>query len=80
MATVGMVGLGAMGAPMARNLLKAGHTLKVYDQAEDAVDALVARGWAGVPGQWRLAAGPDQPLNEAARCANWIKDQWLVNH
>jgi len=45
-----------------------------------AVDALVDRGWAGVPGQWRLAAGPGQPLNEAARCADWIKDQWLVNH
>ncbi len=42
MATIGMVGLGAMGAPMARNLLKAGHTLKVYDKAEAAVEALVA--------------------------------------
>jgi len=40
MATIGMVGLGAMGAPMARNLLKAGHTLKVYDKSEAAVDAL----------------------------------------
>ena len=44
MTTIGMVGLGAMGAPMARNLLKAGHTLKVYDKAEAAVDALVADG------------------------------------
>ena len=42
MATVGIVGLGAMGAPMARNLLKAGHTLKVYDKSEAAVEALVA--------------------------------------
>ena len=42
--TLGMVGLGAMGAPMARNLLKAGHTLKVYDKAEAAVDAIVADG------------------------------------
>ena len=45
-----------------------------------AVDALVERGWVGAPGQWRLAAGPGQVLNEAARCADWIKDQWLVNH
>ena len=44
------------------------------------VDALVERGWVGAPGQWRLAAGPAQALNEAARCADWIKDQWLVNH
>ena len=44
MATIGMVGLGAMGAPMARNLLKAGHTLKVYDKAKAAVDALIPDG------------------------------------
>ena len=44
MASIGMVGLGAMGAPMARNLLKAGHALKVYDKAEAAVRALVAGG------------------------------------
>ena len=45
-----------------------------------AVDALVDRDWVAAPGQWRLAAGPAQALNEAARCADWIKDQWLVNH
>ena len=44
MARIGMVGLGAMGAPMARNLLKAGHTLKVYDKAKAAVDALISDG------------------------------------
>ena len=44
MAKIGMVGLGAMGAPMARNLLKAGHTLKVYDKAKAAVDALISDG------------------------------------
>jgi 3-hydroxyisobutyrate dehydrogenase len=49
MATIGMVGLGAMGAPMARNLLKAGHTLKVCDKAEAAVDALAADGAQPAP-------------------------------
>jgi len=44
MATIGMVGIGAMGAPMARNLLKAGHSLKVFDIAEAAVDSLVRDG------------------------------------
>ena len=29
--TIGFVGLGAMGGPMARNILKAGHSLVVYD-------------------------------------------------
>jgi 3-hydroxyisobutyrate dehydrogenase len=38
MATVGFIGLGNMGGPMAGNLLKAGHKLKVFD----IVPALVA--------------------------------------
>ena len=44
MAKIGMVGLGTMGAPMARNLLKSGHDLKVHDIAPAAVEALVANG------------------------------------
>jgi 3-hydroxyisobutyrate dehydrogenase len=41
---IGFVGLGHMGAPMARNLLKAGHTLIVYDVVQRNVDALKAAG------------------------------------
>lgn len=44
MASVGFIGLGTMGAPMARNVLKGGHTLTVYDISEKAVSALVAAG------------------------------------
>jgi len=44
MANIGMVGIGAMGTPMARNLLKAGHTLQICDLSQVAVDALVANG------------------------------------
>lgn len=44
MARIGMVGLGAMGGPMARNLIKAGHELKVYDTVAAAVDAVAAVG------------------------------------
>jgi 3-hydroxyisobutyrate dehydrogenase len=35
MATIGFIGVGNMGGPMARNLLKAGHALKVFDLSED---------------------------------------------
>ena len=31
MATIGFIGLGNMGAPMAANLVKAGHTVTGYD-------------------------------------------------
>jgi 3-hydroxyisobutyrate dehydrogenase len=39
---IGFVGLGHMGGPMARNLLKAGHTLRAYDVAPEAVKILAA--------------------------------------
>ncbi len=44
MATIGFIGLGNMGGPMSRNLLKAGHTLRVFDVDPDAVARAVAAG------------------------------------
>jgi 2-hydroxy-3-oxopropionate reductase len=44
MTTVGFVGLGIMGAPMMRNLLKAGHTVVAYGRTPAKVDAAVAAG------------------------------------
>jgi len=41
---IGFIGLGNMGAPMARRLIDAGHTLVVYDTRNDAVAPLVALG------------------------------------
>jgi len=41
---IGFIGLGNMGAPMARNLLAAGHRLSVCDLSETAVAALVEAG------------------------------------
>lgn len=41
---IGFLGLGNMGAPMARNLLKAGHRLTVFDLSEAAVAGLVEAG------------------------------------
>lgn len=41
---IGFIGLGNMGAPMARNLLKHGHTVQVFDLNEATVRALVDAG------------------------------------
>ena len=38
------IGLGHMGAPMARNLIKAGHTLCVFDIVKANVEALTSLG------------------------------------
>ncbi|NLN46424.1 MAG: 2-hydroxy-3-oxopropionate reductase [Clostridiaceae bacterium] len=41
---IGFIGLGIMGKPMAKNLLKAGYALYVYDIVKAAVDELAAAG------------------------------------
>ena len=42
--TIGFIGLGVMGAPMARNLLQAGYPLVVHNRSREPVDALAAEG------------------------------------
>ena len=44
MSNIGFIGLGIMGRPMAKNLLKAGHKLVVYDIAPGSVEDVVANG------------------------------------
>jgi 3-hydroxyisobutyrate dehydrogenase-like beta-hydroxyacid dehydrogenase len=42
--TIGFIGIGTMGQPIARNLLKAGYTVRVYNRDTQKTDALVAEG------------------------------------
>ena len=56
-ATVGFVGLGIMGLPMASNLLDAGYTVVGYNRSDEPVETLVERG--GEAG--------DSPADTAAR-------------
>ncbi|TCS41051.1 sulfolactaldehyde 3-reductase [Reinekea marinisedimentorum] len=44
MSSVGFIGLGQMGSPMAANLIKGGHSVKVFDINKEAVQALVSAG------------------------------------
>jgi 3-hydroxyisobutyrate dehydrogenase len=41
---IAFIGLGQMGLPMARNLLRAGHALRVFDMVKPQVEVLVAEG------------------------------------
>ncbi len=55
---IGFIGLGIMGKPMSKNLLKAGYELVVCDLVKTAVDEVVAAGAkaAATPkevAQWR---------------------------
>ncbi len=44
MATIGFIGLGNMGTPMAANLVKAGHAVKGFDLSAEILSAAVKRG------------------------------------
>lgn len=48
MATIGFIGVGNMGGPMAINLVKAGHQVKVFDLSPELKAKVVAEGAEGV--------------------------------
>jgi len=56
--TIGFIGLGIMGRPMAKNLIKAGHRLAVFDKFA-GVDDLIALGAEGAASCSELAAKSD---------------------
>ena len=41
---IGFIGLGRMGSAMARNLLRAGHQVAVYNRSREKAEALAAEG------------------------------------
>jgi 3-hydroxyisobutyrate dehydrogenase len=53
---ISFIGLGHMGAPMAQNLIKAGHALTVFDIVKANVDALTAVGAVAAPSLKHCAA------------------------
>src|ERR1700686_5201651 len=74
MANIGFIGLGIMGKPMSKNLLKAGHKLVVYDIVPALADAGTAEGasrgvsWAEVASRSEVVITmlPDGPEVEQA--------------
>ena len=71
---IGFVGLGIMGRPMVRNLMKAGYSLTVYDIVGSAVEEMVTEGAASAASAREVAEKapvvitmvPDSPHSEAA--------------
>lgn len=59
MTQVAFIGLGNMGAPMAKNLLKAGYTLKVFDLVEAAVQSLESAGASRAESAEQCVEGAD---------------------
>ena len=59
MASLGFVGLGAMGSRMARRLLEAGHTVTGYNRTPDKARALVDAGLRLAPSPRAVAEASD---------------------
>lgn len=55
--TLGFVGLGIMGEPMARNLVEAGYTVQVHNRSREAVERLAGQGAVGAGSPAEAARG-----------------------
>lgn len=63
MATIGFIGLGHMGLPMACNLLKAGHAVQGHDVSSAAMARLAAAGGVGAASVAKAVAGAEIVLS-----------------
>lgn len=74
---IGVIGLGNMGAPMAHNLLKAGHQLSVFDLNAAAVDNLVGAGALPVDSPTAIAQGNAELIITMLPAAPHVKSVYL---
>lgn len=65
--TIGFIGLGIMGKPMARNLMKAGYQLVVYNRTSGSMNELAAEGA-------RVASSPRQVAEQSSVIITMLPD------
>jgi 3-hydroxyisobutyrate dehydrogenase-like beta-hydroxyacid dehydrogenase len=70
---IGFVGLGRMGAAMARNLLRVGHQATVYNRSPEKAGALAGEGA-------RVAASPAEAARGAEAVLTMLADDAAVRH
>ena len=76
MARIGFVGLGNMGGPMARNLLKAGHQVAGFDLVPELVAAHVAAGGVAAESAAAAATGAEFVITMLP-AGRHVRDAWL---
>jgi len=74
---IGFIGLGNMGGPMARNLIKAGHQLTVSDLSESAVAGLVEAGASAAASIAELARSDVEMIITMLPAAPHVKGVYL---
>ena len=75
--SIAFIGLGAMGLPMARNLVKAGHELFVFDLSAAAVQLLVAEGATAVESPAAAAEYSPEIIITMLPAAQHVKSVYL---
>src|SRR5450755_10831 len=70
--TLAFIGLGKMGAGMARNLLRAGHSVAVYNRSREKADALAADGA-------RVADSPADACRDAEVVMTMVADDHALD-
>ncbi len=68
---IGFIGLGSMGTPMARNLIKAGHKLTVYNRTRSRAEALQREGA-------RVADTPADAAADVEACITMLADDTAI--
>ncbi|MDI3307438.1 MAG: 3-hydroxyisobutyrate dehydrogenase [Acetobacteraceae bacterium] len=76
MARVGFVGLGNMGGPMARNLLKAGHQVSAFDIVPAALDRVAEAGATRAGSAAEVARGAEFVITMLP-AGQHVRDAWL---
>ncbi len=79
--SIGLVGLGNMGLPMAQNLLKAGYDLHVFNRTATRAEGLLSQGatWAESPRvlaertELVVSMVADDEALEAVSLETWLK-------
>ncbi|GMM84638.1 3-hydroxyisobutyrate dehydrogenase [Pseudoalteromonas sp. MTN2-4] len=84
MAKIGFIGLGNMGGPMAINLVKAGHEVRVFDLSPDAIATLLEAGATAVNAVEEVCENADfvvsmLPAGKHVK-AIYTGENGLVNH
>jgi 3-hydroxyisobutyrate dehydrogenase len=76
MGMIGFIGLGNMGLPMARNLMRAGHRLRAFDVVPASVEAAVAAGAAAAGSAAEAAAGAEVVITMLPE-GRHVREVWL---
>jgi len=76
MAVIGFIGLGNMGAPMAANLVKAGHRVTGFDINANAVQALAAAGGRAAGSAAEAVKGADVVITMLP-AGEHVREVWL---